>query len=103
MAIKYLSPHHSPDDPGGAIKEALLMGPDFPGPAEDLMLAWAMRLGVEHDAAEAAARLLTACGVAEGPLPEGPRGRLIDLLRQAAESHAARPSAPRQRKSRPRT
>ncbi len=102
MAIKYLSPHHSPDDPGGAIKEALLMGPAFPGPAEDLMLAWAMRLGVEHDAAEAASRLLCANGVAEGPLPEGPCGRLIDLLRQAAESHGARPSAPRRRKGRPR-
>ncbi len=66
------------------------------------MLAWAMRLGVERDAAEAAARLLTANGVAEGPLPEGACGRLIDLLRQAADSHAARPSAPRRRRGRPR-
>ena len=40
MATKYLSPHHSPDDPGGVIREVLLMGPEFPGPAEDAMLAW---------------------------------------------------------------
>jgi hypothetical protein len=32
MATKYLSPHHSPDDPGGVIREVLLMGPEFPGP-----------------------------------------------------------------------
>ena len=100
MAIRFLSPHHSPDDPGGLIKEAIGMGPDFPGPAEDLMLAWALRLGADLDPAAAAARLLAAYGCAEGPLPKDARGRLIDLLRQAAESHDAPPCAPRRRRGR---
>lgn len=100
MAIKFLSPHHSPDDPGGLIKEALLMGPDFQGPAEDVMLAWTLRLGPGRDPAESAARLLAAYGVAEGPPPEGACGRLIDLLRQAAGSGGARPCSPRRRRAR---
>ncbi len=86
MATKYLSPHHSPDDPGGVIREVLLMGPEFPGPAEDVILAWTLRLGVDRDPADAAKRLLATYELAEGPLPEGACGKLVDLLRQAASS-----------------
>lgn len=86
MVTKYLSPHHSPDDPGGVIREVLLMGPEFPGPAEDVMLAWTLRLGPDRDPADAAVRLLAAYELAEGPLPEGACGKLVDLLRQAASS-----------------
>jgi hypothetical protein len=100
MAIKFISPHHSPDDPGGLIKEVLLMGPEFPGPAEDIMLAWTLHLSADRDPAEAAARLLEAYGVAAGPLPDGACGRLVDLLRQAADSGGARPCSPRRRRGR---
>ena len=86
MATTYLSPHHSPDDPGGVIREVLLMGPEFPGPAEDVIVAWTLRLGPDRDPADAAERLLAAYELAEGPLPEGPCGKLVDLLRQAAQS-----------------
>lgn len=86
MATKYLSPHHSPDDPGGVIREVLLMGPDFPGPAEDVIVAWTLRLGVDRDPADAAKQLLATYELAEGPLPDGACGKLVDLLRQAAGS-----------------
>ena len=86
MATKYLSPHHSPDDPGGVIREILLMGPDFPGPAKDVILGWTLRLGVDRDPADAAKALLETYDLSEGPLPEGACGELVDLLRQAADS-----------------
>lgn len=86
MATRYLSPHHSSDDPGGVIREVLLMGPEFPGPAEDVMLAWTLRLGADQDPADAAKRLLAAYHLAEGPLPEGACGKLVGLLRQTAGS-----------------
>ena len=86
MATRYLSPHHSPDDPGGVIREVLLMGPEFPGPAEDVMLAWTLRLGVDRDPADSARRLLETYELADGPLPDGACGKLVDLLRQAADS-----------------
>lgn len=97
MATKYLSPHHTPDDPGGVIKEVLLMGPEFPGPAEDVMIAWTLRLGADRDAAGAAERLLGAYGLAEGPLPEGACGKLVDLLRQAAASRGTATAKPKRR------
>ncbi len=98
MAIRYVSKHHSEDDPGGLIQEALAAGPAFPGPAEDLLLAWSLRLAPERDAATAAGRLLAAHGLDAGPLPEGAIGRLVALLREAADS-GQRPSAgpPRRR------
>jgi hypothetical protein len=86
MVTRYLSPHHSPDDPGGVIREVLLMGPEFPGPAEDVMLAWTLRLGPDLDPADAAKRLLAAYELSEGPLPDGACGKLVDLLRQPADS-----------------
>jgi hypothetical protein len=97
MATKYLSPHHSPDDPGGVIREVLLMGPEFPGPAEDVIVAWTLRLGVDRDPADSAKRLLATYELAEGPLPDGACGKLVDLLRQAAGSRdlaAGRPVRP---------
>ena len=99
MAVRYLSPHHSPDDPGGVIKEVLLMGPEFPGPAEDVILSWTIRLAADQDASEAAARLLEAYEIAEGPLPEGACGRVVALLREAATGKSAS-SAPRRRSGR---
>lgn len=86
MATRYVSPHHSSDDPGGVIREVLLMGPEFLGPAEDVMLAWTLRLGADRDPPEAAQRLLAAYGLTEGPLPDGACGKLVDLLRQTALS-----------------
>jgi len=97
MATKYLSPHHSPDDPGGVIREVLLMGPEFPGPAEDVIVAWTLRLGVDRDPADSAKRLLATYELAEGPLPDGACGKLVDLLRQVASSRdlaAGRPVWP---------
>ncbi|HEX9769124.1 MAG TPA: hypothetical protein VGA50_08110 [Kiloniellales bacterium] len=97
MATKYLSPHHSPDDPGGVIREVLLMGPEFPGPAEDVMLAWTLRLGPDLDPTDAAKRLLAAYELTDGPLPEGACGKLVDLLRQTAGSGDLAASRPNRR------
>jgi hypothetical protein len=90
MAVKYLSEHHSPDDPGGLIKEVLEMGAAFPGPAEDIVLAWMLHLDDDRDPAEVATRLMKAYGIAEGPLPEGACGRVVDILRQTAAFGADR-------------
>ncbi len=100
MATKYLSPHHSPDDPGGVIREVMLMGSEFPGPAEDVILAWTLRLGVDRDPADAAKRLLATYELAEGPLPEGACGKLVDLLRQAASSGDLAANRPVRRRGR---
>ena len=102
MATKYLSPHHSPDDPGGVIREVLLMGPEFPGPAEDVILAWTLRLSVDRDPADAAKKLLETYDLTEGPLPEGACGKLVDLLRQAAGSGDLTVSRPARRRERQR-
>ncbi|MGF1610907.1 MAG: hypothetical protein ACFCUQ_16005 [Kiloniellales bacterium] len=84
MAIKYVSPHHSEDDPGGLIHDVIAAGADFAGPAEDIILTWTLRLGEGRDPAAAAQRLLAAHGLAEGPLPQGAAGRVIEMLREAA-------------------
>ena len=84
MTINYLSKYHSEDDPGGLIREVLNLGSDFPGPAEDILLSWTLRLGATANPAEHAKRLLAAYEIAEGPVPDDPRGRLIALLREAA-------------------
>ena len=86
MATRYLSSHHSADDPGGLIGEALGCGAELQGPAEDILLAWSLCLADDQDPAEAAQRLLRANGHAEGPLPPGPAGRLVQLLRETAAS-----------------
>lgn len=84
MAIKYVSPNHSEDDPGGLIHDVIEAGADFAGPAEDIILTWTLRLGDGRDPAAAARRLLAGYGLAEGPLPQGAAGRVIEMLRQAA-------------------
>jgi len=83
VSLRYVSPLHSDDDPGGLIGQALAMGPEFPGPAEDLLLAWSLRLPEGGEAA-AAGSLLRRHGLEQGALPDDPRGRLVALLRQAA-------------------
>ncbi len=107
MAIKYLSEHDTPDDPGGLVRQVLDMGPEFPGPARDILLAWILRLGTRRDPAEAAGRLLAAYGIAEGPPPEDATGELIELLRETASyprehlpSHAGARIARRGRRGR---
>ena len=85
MAIKHVSKHHSPDDPGGLIREALDMGADFPGPAEDLILAWMLGLGVDRDPAHAARRLIDSYALADTPPPQDESGRIIEMLRQTAQ------------------
>lgn len=84
MAIKYVSEHHSDDDPGGLIRDVLDAGPEFQGPAEDIVLSWTLRLEDDRDPAACAQRLLADYGVAEGPVPEGAAGRVVTLLREAA-------------------
>jgi hypothetical protein len=97
MAIRYLSEHDTPDDPGGLVRQVLDMGPEFPGPARDILLAWILRLGAGRDPAEAAGRLLVDYDIAEGPPPENATGELITLLRETArysrEHLSSRPSS----------
>ena len=62
------------------------MGPEFPGPASDAILAWTLRLGTDRDPALAAKQLLATYDLTEGPLPEGACGEVVELLRQAAAS-----------------
>jgi hypothetical protein len=95
MSITYTSPFHSPEDPGGLIKQVLDMGESFQGPAEDVLLSWAMRLDVTVDAQGAAKELLARYGVPEGPLSDSPRGRMIELLREAAKGGLPRAPGPR--------
>jgi len=90
MPITYTSKYHCPEDPGGSIHEALAMGDAFPGPARDIVLAWMLRLDGSIAAHAAAQRLLDSHGLAEGPLPEGRRGELVRLLREAAQATEAR-------------
>ena len=61
------------------------MGADFPGPAEDIILAWMLGLGADRDPAQAARRLIETYGLAEAPLPSDATGRIVEMLRQTAE------------------
>ena len=90
MAIRYLSPHDSPDDPGGLIREALGLGADFPGPAEDVVLTWILRLGDDRDPAAAAKRLIADYRLEDAPQPGGACGRLIEILKETAAFPAQR-------------
>jgi hypothetical protein len=90
MAIRYLSEHDSPDDPGGLIREALAMGDGFPGPAEDVVLAWVLRLGEDRDPAQAAQRLIADYRLDEEPQLGGACGRLVGMLRETAAYPADR-------------
>lgn len=90
MTITYTSKHHSDDDPGGVIGEVLAMGPEFAGPAEDVLLGWTLRLADGVDPAAAARRLLARHGLQDRPAPEGACGDLIRLLRETANFSRAR-------------
>lgn len=76
----------APEDPGGLVLEVLRMGPEFPGPAQDLLLSWTLKLPDGLDMRQAAARLVQSYGLAAGPLPDDSRGQLIALLREAASA-----------------
>ena len=76
------------EDPVGLIGQALAMGRDFPGPAEDVLLSWMLKLDAAIDPIAAAAKLIQRYGVAEGPLPEGEAGKLVRLLRETAACSA---------------
>lgn len=103
MSLRYASPLHHPDDPGGLIGEAFAMGSDFPGPAEDLFLAWSLRLPVGCDSAAAAARLLQRYGSTESEPGADACGRLAELLRQASQSGPLPRGRRRGRRGRPET
>jgi len=95
MAIRYLSEHDSPDDPGGLIREVLNLGEDFPGPAEDVVLAWVLRLGQDRDPAQAAQRLIDDYHLNDDApggekLPGGACGRVIEMLKETAAYPAQR-------------
>jgi hypothetical protein len=60
------------------------MGPEFPGPAEDLLLSWILSLDTATDP-RAAARRLIARHAPEGQVFDNAQiQRLADLLRQTA-------------------
>src|SRR3546814_12884508 len=103
--VRYLSEHDSPDDPGGLIREVLQMGAEFPGPAEDVVLAWILRLGEGRDPGEAATRLITDYEPDREPPPPGACGRLVAILRETAELPTGRqtphPCPPPRRAARP--
>ncbi len=88
--VKYVSKHHSPEDPGGLIYEVLQAGDDYTGPAEDIILSWMLRLDDGQDPAATARHLLEAYGCEDGALPGGSAGRLIQLLRETAAASQER-------------
>ena len=88
------APKPIPEDPVGLIGQALAMGPDFPGPAEDVLLSWMLKLDAAIDPVAAAAALLRHYGIAGGDLPAGECGKLVRLLRETA---AAPPGGARRR------
>ncbi|MGO1118578.1 hypothetical protein ACTL6U_07735 [Rhodovibrionaceae bacterium A322] len=90
MAVTYTSPHSSPQDPGGLIYQAIEMGDDFPGPAEDLLLSWTLRLGLTTDSRQAAATLLEKYDLQDRVLGDSPCDRLIHLLRETANAKPKR-------------
>ncbi|GAB5468125.1 MAG: hypothetical protein Kilf2KO_11550 [Rhodospirillales bacterium] len=92
MAVRYTSPHHSEEDPGGLVREVLELGADFPGPAADIFLSWSLRLADDVPAAVAAERLLERYGLRETPRPSGACGELVALLLQAAEGTGNTPN-----------
>ena len=89
------------EDPVGLIGQALAMGAEFPGPAEDVLLSWILKLDPGLDPTAAAAVLIRHYGVAEGPLPPGESGKLIRLLRETASSPPGGGHPVRRRRGRP--
>ena len=77
------TPKPLPEDPVGLIGQALAMGAEFPGPAEDVLLSWMLKLDAAIDPIAAAATILRHHGLAQGELPPGERGKLTqDLARR---------------------
>jgi hypothetical protein len=98
--VKYVSKHHSPDDPGGLIFEVLQAGDDYTGAAEDIILTWMLGLDDDQDPAATARQLLEAYGCNGAALPGGSAGRLIQLLRETAEASPERPAKRSRRRRR---
>lgn len=90
------------EDPVGLIGQALAMGTEFPGPAEDVLLSWILKLDAGLDPVAAAGVLLSHYGIGEGPLPPGERGKLIRLLRETAACPPEASGRARGRRGRPR-
>jgi hypothetical protein len=84
-------PPHDPDD---LIGQVLAMGPEFKGPAEDVIFSWLITLPADVDPAAAANQLLDAHNLRTGEPPAGPLGRLWQLLRETAACSGATPRPP---------
>jgi hypothetical protein len=87
-------PPHDPDD---LIAQVLAMGPEFKGPAEDVIFSWLITLPADVDPSVAANQLLDAHNLRTGEPPAGPIGRLWQLLRETAASFGTTPRPPRRR------
>jgi hypothetical protein len=98
--VKYASKHHSPEDPGGLIYEVLQAGDGYTGPAEDIILSWMLGLDDGLDPAATARHLLEAYGCEDGALPGGSAGRLIQLLRETAQTTGHRQAKRSRRRQR---
>ena len=91
-----------PEDPVGLIGQALAMGAEFPGPAQDVLLSWVLKLDAALDPIAAAAVVLKHYGIEEGPEPPGELGKLVRLLRETAACPPGRSSPHRRGRGRPR-
>ena len=80
--------HH---DPKRLIEQAFEMGPEFPGPAEDLLLSWILSLPADADAPAIAALLAERHRAQVAHLEDKhPARRLLMLLEQTAAAGTAR-------------
>lgn len=74
------------DDPKALIREAFAMGPEFPGPAEDLLLSWILSLDSATEPRAAARRLIGQYAPDSSRFENPHVRRLADLLQQTAVS-----------------
>jgi len=77
------------DDPKSLIFEAFSMGPEFPGPAEDLLLSWILSLDTTVDPRAAAIRLVAKHAPDPARFDNPHIRRLADLLGQTATTDPA--------------
>lgn len=77
------------DDPKSLIFEAFAMGPEFPGPAEDLLLSWILSLDTAADPRAAAIRLVARHAPDPGAFDNPHIRRLAELLAQTATTDPA--------------
>ena len=89
------SPPPIREDPTGLIGQAVAMGAEFPGPAEDVLLSWILTLAPDLDPIVAAARVIEHYRIAAEPEPARELGRLARLLRETA---ACLPDRPQRKK-----